>query len=60
LKFLQLKLGSWFIPSQMCPLHEDEFESAVIEMAGSPSIVDSDEVSGVLVYDQATRSYKID
>ncbi len=56
----QLKLGSWFSPSQTCPLFEREFESAVIELPGSPDLVDGDEISGVLVYDQATQSYKID
>ena len=48
----QLKLGRWFAPSMVCPLDDMEFEEAVIKMEGFPSIVDGDEVSGVLVFDQ--------
>lgn len=56
----QLKLGRWFVPSMVCPLFEDEFEAAVINLPGSPRIADGDEISGVLVYDVATDSYIID
>ncbi len=56
----QLKLGSWFIPSQTCPLFETEFEAAVIEAPGRPAVVEGEEISGVLVFDQATKTYKID
>ncbi len=56
----QLKHGSWFIPSQTCPLFEQEFESAVIILPGRPNLIDGEEISGVLVFDQATQSYKID
>lgn len=56
----QLKLGRWFVPSMVCPMYEDEFESAVITLPGSPRIANGDEISGVLVYDEATDTYKID
>jgi hypothetical protein len=56
----QLNLGRWYAPSMVCPLWEDEFESAVIKLDGLPAIVDGDEVSGVLVFDQETKSYRID
>ena len=60
----QIKLGFngnyWFQPSGVCPMWEDELEDAVIKEAGSPSIVDGDVVSGVLVFDQKTQDYKVD
>ena len=56
----QISLGRWFAPSMVCPMWEDEVESAVIKIEGLPSIVDGDEVSGVLVFDQKTQSYRID
>ena len=57
---LQLSLGRWYAPSMVCPLWEDEFESAVIEIPGIPLIAEGDEISGVLVFDVATASYRID
>jgi hypothetical protein len=56
----QVSLGRWFAPSMVCPMWEDEVESAVIKIQGLPSIVDGDEISGVLVFDQETQSYRID
>lgn len=56
----QVSLGRWFAPSMVCPMWEDEVESAVIKIEGFPSIVDGDEISGVLVFDQKTQSYRID
>lgn len=56
----QVGLGRWFAPSMVCPMWEDEVESAVIKIEGFPSIVDGDEISGVLVFDQKTQSYRID
>jgi len=56
----QVSLGRWFAPSMVCPMWEDEVESAVIKIEGMPSIVDGDEVSGVMVFDQKTQSYRID
>ncbi len=56
----QLKLGKWFSPSIVCPMYEDEFETAVVEILGKPLISNGDEISGVLVFDQKTQSYRID
>ncbi len=56
----QVRLGRWFAPSMVCPMWEDEVESAVLKIEGFPSIMDGDEISGVLVFDQATNSYRID
>lgn len=56
----QVSLGRWFAPSMVCPMWEDEVESAVIKLEGYPSIVDGDEISGVMVFDQKTQSYRID
>lgn len=56
----QLKLGRWFVPSMVCPMFEDEFEAAVIELAGTPAIAEGDEISGVLVFDQKSKSYRIE
>lgn len=56
----QLKIGKWFSPSLVCPLYEDEFEAAVVEISGKPLISNGDEISGVLVFDQKTQSYRID
>ena len=50
----QVSLGRWFAPSMVCPMWEDEVESAVIKIEGFPSIVDGDDVSGVLVFDAPT------
>jgi hypothetical protein len=56
----QLKTGRWFEPSIVCPMWEDEFESAVIEIEGAPALVEGQEISGILVFDQKTKQYKID
>ena len=60
LTMFQLKLGRWFAPSMVCPLWEDELESAVVEVEGIPLIADGDEISGILVFDQETQTYRID
>jgi hypothetical protein len=56
----QLSLGRWFSPSIVCPMDEEEFTSAVIEIEGKPLIANGDEVSGILVFDQKTQTYRID
>lgn len=56
----QLSLGNWYSPSIVCPLYEDEFVEAVIEIEGKPLIANGDEISGVLVFDQKTQTYRID
>ena len=56
----QLRPAGWFNPSMMCPLFEDEFEKAVIDLAGSPTIANGDKISGVLVFDIITQTYRID
>ena len=56
----QVSIGKWYAPSVVCPMWEDEVESAVITLEGMPSIVDGDEISGVMVFDQKTQSYRID
>lgn len=50
----------WYVPSFVCPMHEVEFDSAVIELPGTPSISNGDEISGVMVFSQSTQSYRID
>jgi uncharacterized protein (TIGR02588 family) len=46
--------------SAVCPMFEEEVAAAVIEVAGTPSISEGSQISGVLVFDDATQSYKID
>lgn len=50
----------WFVSSFVCPMHEVELESAVVEIPGTPSISNGDEVSGVMVFSQSTQTYRID
>lgn len=50
----------WYVPSFVCPMDEVEFETAVIELPGTPSISNGDEISGVMVFSQSTQTYKID
>lgn len=50
----------WYVPSIVCPMHVAEFDSAVIELPGTPYISNGDEISGVMVFSQSTQSYKID
>ena len=56
----QIKLISPSSANTMCPMYEEEVESAVIEMLGTPGIPEGSPVSGVLVYDESSQSYKID
>jgi hypothetical protein len=56
----QLGLGRWFSPSIVCPMDEEEFVSAIVEIEGKPLIANGDEISGVLVFDQKTQTYRID
>lgn len=56
----QVALTRWFIPSAVCPMFEDELESAVIELSGTPAISNGQEISGVMVFDQKTQTYRID
>lgn len=56
----QVKLTRWFQPSMVCPMWEDEVESAVVEMDGTPSIKNGDEISGVMVFDVKTQKFHID
>lgn len=56
----QLSLGRWFSPSIVCPMDEEEFISAIVEIEGKPLIANGDEISGVLLYDQETQTYRID
>lgn len=56
----QIRIGGWFSSHALCPMWEDEFESAVIEIEGIPLIGEGDMISGVLVYDKATKTYWID
>ena len=46
--------------SGVCPLEEDQFNEAVLTYPGTPSIKNGDEISGVMVYDVASDSFKID
>lgn len=46
--------------SGVCPLDIVSFEDAVLSYPGTPSIKNGDEISGVMVYDVATDSFKID
>jgi hypothetical protein len=56
----QVGISRWFVPSMVCPMHEDELQEAVVEIQGKPSIKNGDEISGIMVFDQETQSYKID
>lgn len=60
----QIKLGFngnyWFAASMVCPLWEDELESATIEVAGAPYLTEGNQVSGVLVFDQKIQDYKVE
>jgi hypothetical protein len=60
----QIKLGHngnyWFSASGVCPMWEDELESATVEVAGKPYLANGDAVSGVLVFDQELQDYKLD
>ncbi len=60
----QIRLGHngsyWFSASGVCPMWEDELESATVEVAGKPYFANGDAVSGVLVFDQELQDYKLD
>lgn len=56
----QLKLGHWFQPNIMCPLFEEELETAIIELPGVPTLSAGDKISGVLVFDINTEKYRIE
>lgn len=56
----QVKIGRWFAPSIVCPMWEDELETAVIELEGFPRIIDGYEISGIMVFDYKTNRYRID
>lgn len=56
----QVRIGRWFRESMVCPMDESEAQSAVIKIEGFPSIEEGDEISGVLVFDQETQTYRID
>lgn len=56
----QLELGRWFEPNVICPLDEEEYLDAVIEMQGYPVIANGDEISGILYFDPKNQIYKID
>jgi|GEM_PF-2758647 len=56
----QVKAGRWFQPSGVCPMEMDEFEAAVIELAGEVDMHAGAEISGIMVYDVNNDSYYID
>ncbi|WP_408098062.1 hypothetical protein ACJVC5_03815 [Peredibacter sp. HCB2-198] len=56
----QVRVTRHFSPSIVCPMYGEDVESAVLAYPGKPSIKNGDEISGVMVYDVATDSYKID
>lgn len=56
----QIKLGRFFQPSVVCPMQESEAEEAVITVSGRPSINENSEISGILVFDETTQTYRID
>jgi hypothetical protein len=56
----QIKLGNFFHVNALCPLFEEEAQEAVIEVQGRPHISEGSEVSGVLVFDESTQTYRID
>lgn len=60
----QIKLGHkgdyWFRSSIVCPMDEEELESATIQVAGAPSKNIGDKVGGVLIFDQKIVDYRLD
>lgn len=56
----QIKLGNFYHVNALCPLYEEEAQEAVIEISGRPVIKEGSEVSGVLVFDESTQTYRID
>jgi hypothetical protein len=56
----QVAITRWFIASSVCPMHENELEAALIEVEGIPSVENGEEVSGVMVFDQNTQTYRIE
>lgn len=56
----QVRITRNYSPSRVCPMQDNDLESAVLSYPGKPSIQNGDEISGVMVYDAASDSYKID
>ena len=56
----RIKLAGWFQPSMVCPMHEDELESAVVELDYLSSLNEGDSVSGVLLFDEAQGRYRLE
>jgi hypothetical protein len=50
----------WFRPSIVCPMWEDELESAIIFEAGRPGRTAGESISGILVFDQEIQGYRLD
>ena len=56
----QVSITRHFAASVVCPMFEGDLENAVLAYPGKPSIKNGDEISGVMVYDVASDSFKID
>ncbi len=60
----KIKLGYkntyWFEPSITCALWEDEAEAATISILGIPTLKNGDQISGVLIFDEALQVYRIE
>lgn len=56
----QVRLTGHFSASVVCPMFTYEVETAVLKYQGTPRIQDGDPISGVMVFDETTQSYKID
>lgn len=55
----QIKFGNFYHVNELCPLYQEEAAQAVIEVKGL-SITEGEEISGVLIFDQATQTYRIE
>ena len=55
----QIKFGDFYHVNELCPLYKEEASQAVIEVKGH-SIIEGEEISGVLIFDQETQAYRIE
>lgn len=49
-----------YVESGVCPMDIRMFLEAILTYPGTPSIKNDDEISGIMVYDNATDSFRID
>jgi hypothetical protein len=55
----QIKFGDFYHVNELCPLYKEEAAQAVVEVAGH-AITEGAEISGVLLFDQETQTYRIE